>query len=133
MASVPLSGITIMKGAEYPKLYQFNTRTAKHYFCTECGVYTHHQWRSNPEQSGVNEACLDGINPLKLAAIPVNDRVNRPADREAGANELRSPCTIRLKQFCKENKRLMHRWNWHFCPTILNTRHRSRAGTLMSG
>ena len=32
-ASVPLSGINILKGSEALKLYQFNTKTAKHYFC----------------------------------------------------------------------------------------------------
>lgn len=82
-ASIPLSGIRIVKGEEHLKLYQFNTRTAKHYFCSECGIYTHHQRRSNPQQYGFNVACLEGINPLKINAIPVYDGVNHPADREA--------------------------------------------------
>lgn len=81
VASVPLSGIRLVKGAEHLKLYQFNTRTAKHYFCSECGIYTHHQRRSNPEQYGFNVGCLDGVNPFELGEIPVNDGVNHPADR----------------------------------------------------
>jgi hypothetical protein len=80
-ASVPLSGITIVKGEDQLKLYQFNTLTAKHYFCQNCGIYTHHQRRSNPSQYGFNVACLEGINPLKLGDIPTNDGVNHPADR----------------------------------------------------
>jgi hypothetical protein len=80
-ASVPLSGINIIKGAEALKLYQFNTKTAKHYFCVNCGIYTHHQRRSNPEQYGFNVACLEGINPLKIEGIPTYDGVNHPADR----------------------------------------------------
>jgi len=79
-ASVPLSGIKIIKGWEALKLYRFNTLTAKHYFCTQCGIYTHHQRRSNPDQYGFNVACLEGINPLKIGEIPTYDGVNHPAD-----------------------------------------------------
>ena len=80
-ASVPLSGINIIKGKDKLKLYQFNTMEAKHYFCSECGVYTHHQRRSNPEEYGFNAACLEGINPLKIEDIPTYDGVNHPSDR----------------------------------------------------
>ncbi|WP_226642438.1 GFA family protein [Microbulbifer variabilis] len=80
VASVPLENINILKGKEYLKLYQFNTKTAKHYFCGICGIYTHHQRRSNPSQFGFNVAFLEGINPLKLENIPTYDGVNHPAD-----------------------------------------------------
>lgn len=33
VASVPLNGIRITQGEEVLKLYQFNTNTAKHFFC----------------------------------------------------------------------------------------------------
>ena len=85
VASVPLSGIRIVQGEEYLTLYQFNTHTAKHYFCARCGIYTHHQRRSNPEQYGYNVGCLEGINPLTIPDVPTNDGVNHPADRRNGA------------------------------------------------
>ena len=47
VASVPLDGIRILRGEDKLSLYQFNTRTAKHYFCSNCGIYTHHQRRAN--------------------------------------------------------------------------------------
>ncbi|WP_237055080.1 GFA family protein [Microbulbifer sediminum] len=81
MASVPLAGIRVRKGAADLRLYQFNTRTAKHYFCGRCGVYTHHQRRSSPEEYGFNVGCLDGVNPAALDEVPTNDGVNHPADR----------------------------------------------------
>ncbi|BCD96580.1 GFA family protein [Marinagarivorans cellulosilyticus] len=81
VASVPLTGIHIVKGAQHLTLYQFNTNTAKHYFCNKCGIYTHHQRRSNPTQYGFNIACLEGINPLKIQCIPTYDGINHPADR----------------------------------------------------
>ena len=83
VASVPLAGIQILEGAESLKLYQFNTNTAKHYFCSNCGVYTHHQRRSDPSLYGFNVACLRGINPLKVSEIQTYDGVNHPADRWA--------------------------------------------------
>ncbi|MES2300003.1 MAG: GFA family protein [Pseudomonadota bacterium] len=83
VASVPLAGIRIVQGADALKLYQFNTMTAKHYFCGHCGIYTHHQRRSNPQQYGYNVACLDGVDPFALENVPTNDGVNHPADRIA--------------------------------------------------
>lgn len=81
VASVPLAGLHVVKGAEQLKLYQFNTHAAKHYFCGICGIYTHHQRRSNPEQYGFNVGCLEGINPFAIANVPVEDGVHHPADR----------------------------------------------------
>jgi hypothetical protein len=81
VASVPLSGIRVVKGADALRLYQFNTRTARHYFCANCGIYTHHQRRSNPEEYGFNVGCLEGVNPFDIPDVPTNDGVNHPADR----------------------------------------------------
>jgi hypothetical protein len=81
VATVPLSGIRVVSGAEFLKLYQFNTRTAKHYFCSNCGIYTHHQRRSNPRQYGYNVGCLEGVDPHALGAVPTYDGVYHPADR----------------------------------------------------
>ncbi len=81
VGSAPLSAIRIVKGEHYLKLYQFNTNTAKHYFCSECGIYTHHQRRSNPDQYGYNVGCLEGVNPFDIPEVPVYDGVNHPSDR----------------------------------------------------
>lgn len=84
VASVALAGIRVVKGAESLKLYQFNTYTARHYFCSNCGIYTHHQRRSNPEQYGFNVGCLEGVNPFALGDVPVSDGVNHPSDQPQG-------------------------------------------------
>ncbi|WP_394246544.1 GFA family protein [Vibrio profundi] len=81
VGSVTLDGIKILKGQEYLKLYQFNTGTAKHYFCSECGIYTHHQRRSNPHEYGFNIGCLEGVNPFDIENVVTNDGVNHPSDR----------------------------------------------------
>lgn len=80
VASVAFDGIEILQGQDDLRCYQFNTMTAKHYFCRHCGIYTHHQRRSNPLQYGFNVACLEGVNPFELGEIPTHDGVNHPAD-----------------------------------------------------
>ena len=80
VASVPLDGLRVTKGSEQLTLYQFNTHTAKHYFCRICGIYTHHQRRSDPMQYGYNVGCLEGINPFDLPDVVTEDGVHHPAD-----------------------------------------------------
>jgi hypothetical protein len=78
--SADLGGVDILAGAEALSIYKFNTGTAKHYFCSKCGIYTHHQRRSNPDQFGVNVACLAGLSPFDFEDVVVYDGVNHPAD-----------------------------------------------------
>jgi hypothetical protein len=78
--SAPVGGIEILSGADALTAYQFNTKTAKHFFCSHCGIYTHHQRRSNTSEYGVNVACLDGISPFDFAEVTVLDGANHPAD-----------------------------------------------------
>ena len=79
--SAPLDGIRIVRGENALSLYQFNTGSAKHYFCRHCGIYAHHRRRSNPNEYGVNAGALEGVNPRDLDPVPWNDGVNHPSDR----------------------------------------------------
>ena len=78
-------GVRIISGEDALTEYQFNTRTAKHYFCSACGIYTHHQRRSNPGEFGVNVACIEGVSPFDFPEVPVTDGVHHPSDAAAGA------------------------------------------------
>jgi len=80
-ASVPLSAITIVKGKESLSLYQFDSKEAEHYFCSRCGIYTHHKRRSNPHQYGINVGCLEGVNPFLIENVTTYDGVNHPSDQ----------------------------------------------------
>ena len=82
--SADLDGIRFDAGEDLLSVYRFNTGAAKHYFCSACGIYTHHQRRSNPRQYGVNVACLAGISPFDLREVPVMDGVRHPSDDPAG-------------------------------------------------
>ncbi|WP_148713845.1 GFA family protein [Chitinolyticbacter meiyuanensis] len=82
MASVPLAGLRILQGEEALRRYRFNTMTAQHYFCGECGIYTHHQRRSDPRVYGYNVACLEGVNPFELGDVPTSDGIHHISDRQ---------------------------------------------------
>jgi hypothetical protein len=84
VASVTLDRLKIIKGEDKLSLYQFNTKTAKHYFCSVCGIYTHHQRRSDPREFGFNVGCLEGINQYQLDElknVQTLDGVNHPVDK----------------------------------------------------
>jgi hypothetical protein len=81
MGAVPLEGLRVVRGQEVLSVYRFNTRTAEHYFCSRCGIYTHHRRRSYASQYGFNLGCLEGIDATQLQDVPVSDGVNHPADR----------------------------------------------------
>ncbi|MDC7862589.1 GFA family protein [Pantoea ananatis] len=80
----PVSGLEVVKGKETLSEYRFNSGEAVHYFCSICGIYTFHQSRSNPEQYGVNAACLTGVSPFDFASVPVTDGNNHPRDGGKG-------------------------------------------------
>jgi hypothetical protein len=70
----------ITQGADKLATYRFNTKTAEHHFCSVCGIYTHHKRRSNPDQLGVNVACLEGVSPFDFESVTVYDGSRHPAD-----------------------------------------------------
>jgi hypothetical protein len=81
--SAPLDGLRVVRGSDKLTLYQWNTRTAEHYFCSVCGIYTHHRRRSNPNEYGVNIGAIEGVDPSEHEPIPWTDGVNHVSDRES--------------------------------------------------
>jgi hypothetical protein len=49
----------LLKGADKLTTYRFNTGTAKHHFCTVCGIKSFYVPRSKPDGFSVNVRCLD--------------------------------------------------------------------------
>ena len=82
MTSIPKEALKVVKGEDVLKLYQYHTKVAKHYFCSNCGIYTHHVMRSNPNMYGINVACLEGIKPFELENVVINDGENHPLDKK---------------------------------------------------
>ena len=82
MTMVKPEDFKIIKGKDNLKLYQYHTKVAKHYFCSNCGIYTHHNPRSNPSMFGINLACLEDVDTFKLKNISINDGKNHPLDKK---------------------------------------------------
>ena len=82
MTLVNSDDIKILKGQEILKLYQFHSKVAKHYFCSQCGIYTHHNPRSNPTMYGINIGCIEGINSFEQKDISIIDGDNHPLDKK---------------------------------------------------
>ncbi len=73
MASVPLAALAVTKGADQLASYRWGTGVAEHHFCRTCGIYTHHKRRSNPDEYGINIACIAGVHPYRYGEVPVGN------------------------------------------------------------
>ena len=82
MSMVRNEDFKIKKGHDKLTLYKFHTKVAKHYFCSYCGIYTHHNPRSNPKMTGFNLGCIDSIDTFDLKNIIINDGNNHPLDKK---------------------------------------------------
>lgn len=60
---VPESDFELVRGADALTTYTFGTHTAKHHFCSQCGIHSYYRPRSHPDQVDVNLRCLDSIDP----------------------------------------------------------------------
>ena len=66
MNILPKKNIKLIKGEENLSLYQFGTKVAKHYFCKNCGIYTHHYRKSDPDGVGINIGCIDEVDSFSV-------------------------------------------------------------------
>jgi hypothetical protein len=89
------SGLKITHGAELLTEYRFHTGAARHFFCSVCGIYTHHQRRFDPSQYAINAACIDGMSPFDFAEVAVVDGARHPLDH--GGGDLRVIGTMRFE------------------------------------
>jgi hypothetical protein len=56
---VPKAQFKLLSGEEVLTKYEFNTGTAKHLFCSVCGIKSFYVPRSHPDGYSVNARCLD--------------------------------------------------------------------------
>ena len=71
---VPESRFRVTKGAGALTTYTFNTHTARHMFCSTCGVKAFYRPRSNPDGWSVNARCLDDTAGLTLTVEEFDGR-----------------------------------------------------------
>ena len=72
MAKVKLKNLKIKKGQDKLSVYKFGRkRHAEHFFCSICGIYTHHRSYTNPENYEFNVACIDTVDTFKYKDIRI--------------------------------------------------------------
>jgi hypothetical protein len=71
---VPAENFTLLKGENSLTNYQFNTGTAKHLFCKNCGIHSFYRPRSHPNGFSVNLRCLDEDLLKQFQIIPFDGK-----------------------------------------------------------
>ena len=56
----------LLSSSDALSLYEFHTKTAKHYFCATCGISSYYIPRSHPDMIDVNLRCVEGVNLEEL-------------------------------------------------------------------
>lgn len=75
---VPASRFRLLGGAGDLVEYTFNTGTAHHLFCRQCGIKSFYVPRSHPDGFDINARCLDAGTVVAMTVTPFDDN-----DREA--------------------------------------------------
>jgi hypothetical protein len=71
---VPAAQFKLLSGNDTLATYSFNTHTAKHLFCSVCGIKSFYVPRSHPDGISVNARCLDSGMIEELTVTPLNGR-----------------------------------------------------------
>ena len=68
--SARIDGLRVVKGADNLTLYQWGTRTARHFFCKTCGIegFAFGEMPDGSKMAAVNVNVLDGVDPREIAA-----------------------------------------------------------------
>ncbi len=71
---VPRTRFRLLAGEDALTTYQFNTRTARHLFCSVCGIKSFYVPRSRPDGYSVNARCLDEATIERILITPADGR-----------------------------------------------------------
>ena len=64
----------LLSGGDVLTAYTFNTGTAKHLFCSVCGIKSFYVPRSHPDGFSVNARCLDAGTVEAMSVVETNGR-----------------------------------------------------------
>ena len=74
---VPDDDFRLVEGARDTATYRFGTGTARHIFCTQCGIKSFYRPRSHAAHVSLNWRCLDEGHGLEARIVPFDGR-NHP-------------------------------------------------------
>lgn len=71
---VPAGRFRLLRGEDMLAQYRFNTGTARHLFCSVCGIKSFYVPRSNPDGYSVNLRCLRNVAAGETEIEPFDGR-----------------------------------------------------------
>lgn len=81
---VPADRFRLVAGEDALSTYTFGTHTAKHLFCSVCGICSFYVPRSHPDGYSINVRCLDDVDLDDVEVQPFDGR-----DWDAHIDEIR--------------------------------------------
>ena len=67
--AIPMENLIVQADGNDVGLYQFGSKIAKHYFCKNCGIYTHNEMLRMPGHMRVNLGCIEDLNTADLEVL----------------------------------------------------------------
>lgn len=74
---VPESRFRLTDGKQDTTTYRFGTGTARHIFCTQCGIKSFYKPRSHPDGISINLRCLDEDHGLDVRTVKFDGKNHR--------------------------------------------------------
>jgi hypothetical protein len=74
---VPESDFRLVEGRGDTTTYRFGTGTARHIFCSQCGIKSFYRPRSHPDGVSINLRCLDDGHAVDARIVRFDGR-NHP-------------------------------------------------------
>ncbi len=65
--AIPIKNLNIEAESGVLGLYQFGIKTAKHFFCKNCGIYTFHETARAPGHYRINLGCVDKLDTSRFS------------------------------------------------------------------
>ena len=76
MVSCPQELLKIQQGGDILGLYQWDTHTARHYFCKICGIFTFYYRCTELLVNGINTGCFDDLDLAAFQDVSMADGVS---------------------------------------------------------
>lgn len=86
---VPATRFRLLRGADALTTYQFNTMTARHFFCSRCGISPFYRPRSNPSGFAVTVWCIASA-PRTVRSVTVRQIAGSNWEEAVAASGIRA-------------------------------------------
>ncbi|MFB1023789.1 MAG: GFA family protein [Octadecabacter sp.] len=68
--------VAVVSGKDDLSLYLWGTYQTQHYFCRQCGIFTHHRHPNPVDGYAINLAAIEGAHPQDHDDMPWLDGIN---------------------------------------------------------